>query len=70
MITEEIILSEDEVKIITSGPAGTNFVKCIEALLASSRLEVDTIDTTGLPKLQGRISAIKSILSLLGVDYE
>ena len=66
---KDLDLTVDDIRYLTSGSSGVKFIAQLEDILHRCRIEADTVDTSRLPALQGRISLIKSILSLLGVDY-
>jgi len=66
MEANEIILTDREAKSLTETEAGKHLVEELQVMLNKSRLEVDSIDQTRLSALQGRISAFKDILTILG----
>lgn len=62
----EIILTSDEARSLRSSEAGKHLKQEIEGMLDYCRLQVDFVTAERLPVLQGRISALKDILNLLG----
>jgi len=64
--TGEIILTDSEAKSLTETEAGKHLVEELKLMLNKSRLEVDYVEQARLTGLQGRISALKDILNLLG----
>jgi hypothetical protein len=67
---DQEILTKDDAEFLNHHESGLHLIQEIKAMLNKSRLEVDFITVDGLPVIQGRISAFKSILTLLGSNYE
>jgi hypothetical protein len=67
---DQEILTKDDVEFLSHHESGLRLIQEIKDLLNKSRLEVDFVTAAGLPIIQGRISAFKSILTLLGSNYE
>lgn len=68
--TTDVILTAKEAESLIETEAGKHLCQELQILLIRSRLEVDTVKVDRLPVLQGRISALKDILNILGVEYE
>ncbi|TSA55729.1 hypothetical protein D4R42_05075 [bacterium] len=62
----DVILTNQEAEDLRVTVAGKHLMEELEVMLTKCRLQVDEIDQNRLPALQGRISALKDILSLLG----
>jgi hypothetical protein len=70
MESQDVILTVKEAESLRATEAGQHLCEEVKHLLTKSRLELDTVSVDRLPTLQGRISAVKDILNILGADYE
>lgn len=50
--------------------AGRKLIDELRYLISDSRVQMDTVTSDGLTALQARIATLKSIITLLGEDYE
>ena len=65
-----IILTREDVEFLQHHESGIHLAHELKLILNKSRKEIDSITADGLPVVQGRISAVKEMLTLLGVEYE
>lgn len=67
---DDVILTSDDIEFLKSHESGIHLTRELKEMLSKNRKEVDFVTADGLPIIQGRITAIKNILTLLGADYE
>lgn len=67
---QDVILTSDDIEFLKHHESGVHLTQELKDMLKKSRADLDFVSVDGLQIIQGRISAFKTILTLLGADYE
>ena len=67
---QDAILTSDDIEFLKHHESGVHLTQELKDMLKKSRADLDFVTVDGLQIIQGRISAFKTILTLLGADYE